>query len=99
MLLKEVIEIIEFTDTDSFSEALDIFNKNGILFASMLPLLDVVFDVAPQQLCHKLKDIGFKGSIEVVKINKNNKSDYVIYDSHQFRISDVEQWVALDNNR
>ncbi len=94
-----MIEIIEFTDTDNFSEALDIFNKNGIVFASMLPLLDVVFDLAPQQLCRKLKDIGFKGSIEVVKISKNHRSDYVIYDSQQLKISDVEHWVALDNIR
>ena len=97
MLLEKIVEIIEFTDTDSISEALETFNKCGIVAGTAFPYLDVIFDNAPEQLSNKLKQIGFKGTIEITKINtKRIKNSYAVYDSTRYSQIDAQSWLETD---
>lgn len=85
MLLEEAVQIIDFTDTDSFAEAMDLFNQEGVISSSMLPYMKVVLDTAPAQLCTKLKSVGFKGKVELVRPhNSDSANDYVIYDAERY---------------
>jgi hypothetical protein len=94
MLLEQLIEIIEYTDTDHFAEALNRFNENGIISGSTLPFLNVVFEKADVPLCNKLKSIGFIGQIEVTSAKTNqDKTEYAIYDSARFSSTDAQKWI------
>lgn len=94
MLLEQIIEIIEHTDTDHFAEALNSFNEYGIISGSTLPFLNVVFEKADVPLCNKLKSIGFIGEIEVTSAKTNqDETEYVIYDSVRFSPTDAQKWV------
>ncbi|WED24834.1 hypothetical protein L3Q72_18340 [Vibrio sp. JC009] len=94
MKLEEIVQIIELTDTDSFSEAIETFNCEGIIPDSALPFMNVVFDKAPAQLCAKLTDAGFKGEPVVVKSEKPTvTASYVVYDSLRYNLSDLKDFV------
>ena len=93
MVLEEVIEIIEMTDTDLFSEALESFNEHGIISGASLPFLNVVYETAPNHLCDKLTLIGFKGIVNIQKVVNTGSSEYVVYDSARHSIGDIRSWV------
>ncbi|WP_295891474.1 hypothetical protein [uncultured Vibrio sp.] len=84
MLLEEVVEIIELTDSDHLSQAMDLFNEHGFVQAQYLPFMNVVFETAPEQLAKKLSQIGFKGEVQVEK--NEDGSDYVIFDAKRTQI-------------
>ncbi|KII77347.1 hypothetical protein [Vibrio renipiscarius] len=86
MLLNDVIQIIEFTDTDHFSEAMDDFNAHGITHSNQLPFLNVVYDKAESALLEKFGKIGFKGNVQLVK---TAQGDYIVFDANQFDVEDV----------
>ncbi|WP_375750497.1 hypothetical protein [Vibrio sp. HN007] len=67
MLLEQALEIIEYTDSDQYEEAIDMFNQNHIINGSMLPFLNVIFEIAPEQLCKRLKSAGFTGDVSIAK--------------------------------
>lgn len=81
MLLNEIVEIIELTDSDHLSEALDEFNQHGVVSANRLPFLNVVYDKAKPNLLKKLSSIGFKGELQCAK--KHN-GDYIIFNANTF---------------
>jgi len=94
MLLKQVVDIIEHTDSDHLSEALELFNENGIILGSLLPFLNVVLDKAPVPLCHKLKSIGFIGDIRLIQIKKNkDQRYYAVYDLTRFSHVKAKEWL------
>jgi hypothetical protein len=97
MLLEQCIEIIEFTDSDSLADALDAFNQHGIIANSALPYLAVIFDNAPTQLCHKLKQVGFKGDLDIKGLNIDSKGlCYVVYDKSSFNANDAQAWLETN---
>ncbi len=90
MLLEQVLEVIEYTDTDHLAGALELYNDNGFVEAQALPFLNVVFDIAPSQLVSKLVAIGFKGQPTLAK--DANADTYVVFDLERFNnLSDIQQ--------
>ncbi|PMH76629.1 hypothetical protein [Vibrio cyclitrophicus] len=79
MLLEEVVEIIELTDSDYLSHAMELFNEHGFVDAESLPFMNVVFETAPDQLAKKLSQIGFKGLVQVEK--NEDASGFTIIDA------------------
>lgn len=86
MLLNEIAEIIEFTDTDNLSDAMDIFNAEGLVHSNQLPFLDVIYDKAEALLLEKLARIGFKGRPQCVK---TADGDYILFDEMKLSAQDV----------
>lgn len=97
MLLEEVVEIIELTDSDSLAQALEQFNQQGMISADMLPFMNVVFDKAPEQLCSRLVQSGFKGRPELTLVAEKVPSrSYVVFDAEQFSSVDAQNWLAAN---
>lgn len=97
MLLEKIIEIIELTDTDTISQALEKFNKSGIVSSSVFPFLNVIFDSAPKQLCNKFKQAGFKGSIDIANIKTDGiKTEFAVYDSLRYSKSEAQNWLEIE---
>ncbi|MGF1753607.1 hypothetical protein L4C33_08430 [Vibrio makurazakiensis] len=90
MLLEDVVEIIELTDTDLLSQAMEIFNEKGIVGATHFPFMNVVFDKAPEQLAKRLSDIGFKGNVQVTKCERT--TSYVVFDAARIQLDEANQW-------
>ncbi|MCF7505795.1 hypothetical protein [Vibrio sp. L3-7] len=83
MLLEEVVEIIELTDSDHLSQAMELFNEHGFVDAESLPFMNVVFETAPDQLATKLSQIGFKGLVKVEK--SEDASGFIIVDAERIQ--------------
>ncbi|MDN3681605.1 hypothetical protein QWZ04_14870 [Vibrio tapetis subsp. quintayensis] len=81
MLLNDIVEIIEMTDTDHLSQAMDTFNAQGRVHSNSLPFLNVVYDKAGSLILEKLSSIGFKG---VAQYTKTLEGDYIIFDANKF---------------
>ncbi|MEZ8105574.1 hypothetical protein DS893_17155 [Vibrionales bacterium C3R12] len=81
MLLNDIVQIIEMTDTDHLSQAIDTFNEQGRIHSDHLPFLNVVYDKAGNLLLDKLNSIGFKGAPQYAK---DLNGDYVIFDANKF---------------
>ena len=97
MLLEQLIEIIEFTDSDSLADALESFNEQGIIANTALPYLAVIFANVPTQLCDKLKQVGFKGDIHIVNLNTDSKSNcYAAYDACRFSANEALAWLEVN---
>jgi len=97
MLLEQLIEIIEFTDSDTLADALDTFNKQGIITHPALPYLDVIFDNAPTQLSKKLTQVGFKGEIHIVTLNTDHYGKcHAVYDATRFSANDAQAWLEAN---
>ncbi|PTP89785.1 hypothetical protein CWO04_03830 [Vibrio splendidus] len=86
MLLEEVVEIIELTDSDHLSQAMELFNEHGFVDTESLPFMNVVFETAPDHLAKKLSQIGFKGLVQVEK-NKD-ASGFTIIDADRALLKD-----------
>jgi len=86
MLLNEIAEIIEFTDTDHLSDAMETFNAEGLVHSSQLPFLNVVYEQADKLLLEKLARIGFKGNLQCLKAVNG---DYIIFDTSRITTEDV----------
>lgn len=96
MLLEEVVQIIELTDTDNFAEALELFNRDGLVSADMLPFMKVVFAKAPHQLCDKLRECGFKGIPALASgAESSSEGSYVVYNAERYSEADAQQWLVL----
>ncbi|WP_210441754.1 hypothetical protein [Vibrio crassostreae] len=85
MLLEEVVEIIELTDSDHLSQAMELFNEHGFVDAEHLPFMTVVFETAPEHLAKKLSQIGFKGLVKVEK--SEDATGFMIFDAEQIQFS------------
>ena len=85
MQFEEVIEIIELTDSDTLSDAVESFNQNGKISDSSLPFLNVVFELAPDQLCNKLAEAGCKGKPAIISRQKQESKHFIIYDKSRFK--------------
>ena len=85
MLLDEVVEIIELTDSDHLSQAMELFNEHGFVDAEHLPFMTVVFETAPEHLAKKLSQIGFKGLVKVEK--SEDATGFMIVDAEQIQFS------------
>ncbi|PTP03872.1 hypothetical protein CWO17_12975 [Vibrio sp. 10N.286.45.A3] len=85
MLLEEVVEIIELTDSDHLSQAMELFNEHGFFDAEHLPFMTVVFETAPEHLAKKLSQIGFKGLVKVEK--SEDATGFMIVDAEQIQFS------------
>lgn len=97
MLLEQLIEIIEFTDSDSLADALQSFNEQGIIANSALPYLAVIFDNVPTQLCNKLKQVGFKGDIYIAVLNTDSKGKcYAVYNASRFSANEAQGWLEAN---
>jgi len=97
MLLEQLIEIIEFTDSDSLADALESFNEQGIIANSALPYLAIIFTNVPTQLCDKLKQVGFKGDICITALNTDSKGKcHAIYDACRFSVNDAQAWLEAN---
>ncbi|MDG3088524.1 hypothetical protein P7F88_21635 [Vibrio hannami] len=92
MLLEQALEVIEYTDSDHYAEAIDVFNRNHLVNGNMLPFLDVIFDIAPVQLCQQLKSVGFNGE---VAISKATSGSYVVYNAQQITEQEAVDKVSL----
>ena len=90
MLLEEVVEIIELTDSDHLSQAMELFNEHGFVHAEQLPFMKVVFDTAPEHLVKKLSQVGFKGKVEIVKAE--GASDYIVFDAARAESEGAINW-------
>ena len=100
MLLEKIVEIIELTDTDTISEALETFNRCGIVSSAAFPYLDVIFDSAPKQLCSKFKQVGFKGVVDIIKVTSDGVgSCYAVYDSIRYSKSDAQSWLEAEYSK
>jgi len=86
MLLNELAEIIEFTDTDHLSDAMDIYNAEGLVHSNQLPYLDVVYDKAEALLLEKLARVGFQGSLKCIQ---TENGDYILFDEVKLSAQDV----------
>lgn len=85
MRLEQVVEIIEFTDTDHLAHAMEVFNQHGFVSDALLPFLGVVFEQAPGQLCNKLSQVGFKGDVTLAVVDKATaESSYVVFNADQY---------------
>ena len=94
MLLEKIVEIIELTDTDSISEALETYNKCGVVSNVVFPYMDVIFDRAPKQLCSKFKQVGFKGMVNITKISTDSMENYyAVYNPIQHSKNDAQSWL------
>lgn len=89
MLLEEVVEIIEFTDSDHLSQAMERFNEYGFVDAKLLPFMDIVFETAPEQLAKKLSQSGFNGQVRVEK--NDDASGFLIIDAGRTQLQDAIQ--------
>lgn len=97
MLLEQLIEIIEFTDSDSFADALESFNEQGIIANSALPYLAIIFENVPTQLCDKLKQVGFKGEIHITTLNTDGKGKcQAVYDASRFSVNEAQAWLEAN---
>jgi hypothetical protein len=95
MLLEDVVEIIELTDSDSLAQALERFNQQGMVAADMLPFMNVVFDKAPEQLCSRLAQSGFKGRPTLTLVGEKVPGrSYVVFDAEQFSSAEAQKWLT-----
>ncbi|WP_102313533.1 hypothetical protein BCV29_18330 [Vibrio cyclitrophicus] len=85
MLLEEVVEIIELTDSDYLSHAMELFNEHGFVDAESLPFMNVVFETAPGQLAKKLAQVGFKGLVQVEK-STAAASGFIVVDAERIQL-------------
>lgn len=93
MLLEHVTEIIEHTNTDHLAVALEQFNAQGVVSSVSLPFLNTVYDNAPDQLCTKLVSAGFKGTLQITKIeNDEGEREYIVFDSSRFSLLTAQKW-------
>ncbi|MEZ8166770.1 hypothetical protein AB4232_05570 [Vibrio sp. 10N.286.46.A8] len=81
MLLNEIVEVIELTDSDYLSEALEEFNLHNVVHSNHLPFLNIVYDNAKPHLLKKLCSIGFKGQIQCEKLISG---DYIIFNADTY---------------
>ncbi|RTZ14930.1 hypothetical protein EJ063_13885 [Vibrio aquaticus] len=86
MLLNEIAEIIEFTDTDHLSDAMETYNAEGLVHSNQLPFLSVVYEQADKLLLEKLARIGFKGNLQCLK---TTNGDYILFDASKVTAEDV----------
>lgn len=91
MLLEQALEIIEYTDSDHYSDAIDLFNKDHLITGDTLPFLNVIFEVAPVQLCQQLKRAGFAGDVSIAK---SECGTYVIYNAQQLSKQEAFQQLS-----
>lgn len=82
MRLEHVIEIIEYTDSDLFEDAIEQFNAHGIVTDAQLPFLDIVYQSAPDALCQRLMGVGCKGRPQVAKGVLSN--GYIVFNAELF---------------
>ncbi|MGL6258709.1 hypothetical protein [Vibrio sp. WXL210] len=88
MQLEQVLEIIEFTDSDLLETAMRRCNQEGLVSSEHFPFLDCVFEQAPNELCARLMRLGFKGDLEVrVQVDEREYTQYLIVDTT--RVADV----------
>lgn len=98
MRLEEIIQILEFTDTDTLEQALNDYNAHGVVNGAVLPFMNVVLEQAPGQVCHKLKQVGFHGKPEIAQISPTSQDRcYVVYDSARYSIEDAQQQIAVNS--
>ncbi|KJY83570.1 hypothetical protein TW81_07265 [Vibrio galatheae] len=86
MLLNDIAQIIEFTDSDHLSQAMDIFNQKGAVHSNQLPFLDVIYANASHLVMKKLTSIGFKG---IAQCTQTRRGDYIIFDANQLSREDA----------
>lgn len=88
MQLEQVLEIIEFTDSDLLETAMQRCNQYGVVTSDHFPFLDCVFEQAPNELCARLMRLGFKGDLEVrVQVGERKDTQYVVVDTE--RVADL----------
>ncbi|MCQ1060328.1 hypothetical protein ACQKPX_14680 [Photobacterium sp. DNB23_23_1] len=93
MLLEQAVEIIEYTDSDTLAQAMDVFNETGIVSGAKFPFLNTVFDNAPVELSERLGVVGFKGCINLAEvITRQDVRGYVIFDSERFSLAEAVKW-------
>ncbi|MGY5451609.1 hypothetical protein ACVFI8_11790 [Agarivorans sp. MS3-6] len=93
MLLQEIVEIISFTDSDLLSETLESFNQHGIVTGDELPFLTIVYEQAPQYVIKKLTDVGFKGALQIVKLETSaSHISYLVFDTARYTLAEAMQW-------
>ncbi|GDY26929.1 hypothetical protein [Agarivorans sp. Toyoura001] len=93
MLLQQVLDVIEFTDSDQLSSAIEQFNHHGVLRSDLLPFMSVVFEKAPEQLAKKLSAVGFNGDVQVAQVdNKLGEANFLVFDSLRFGLSTALEW-------
>ncbi|GLO61099.1 hypothetical protein MACH09_16070 [Vibrio sp. MACH09] len=94
MQLKEANDIIELTDTDTLSHALEKFNSQGVISNELLPFLSVIFETAPEKLSNKLKQTGFKGNICIAKSrDAHEEVNYIVFDSERHNLETATLWL------
>ncbi|MGP8307108.1 hypothetical protein [Vibrio sp. YIC-376] len=86
MLLDDITQIIEFTDSDHLSQALDIFNDKGAVHSNHLPFLNIIYAKASNLVLEKLTSIGFKGNAQCTP---THCGDYIIFDANQFSVEEA----------
>lgn len=98
MLLQQAVEIIEYTNSDTLSESIDVFNQDGIVSSTKLPFMNTVFDNAPIQLIERLAESGFKGSIRLTEvITRQDVRGYVIFNSERFSLAEAVKWGQIND--
>jgi hypothetical protein len=98
MRLEEIIQILEFTDTDTLEQALNDFNAHGFVNGAVLPFMNVVLEQAPELVCHKLKQTGFHGKPKIAQIAPTSQERcYVVYDSARYSVEEVQQQIAVNS--
>ncbi|MDR9827809.1 hypothetical protein RCJ22_19600 [Vibrio sp. FNV 38] len=80
MLLEQILEIIEYTDSDLLEDAMEIFNREGRVDSDVFPFLNCVFEQAPNELCARLSRLGFKGDLEVQRVELAQGHAYTLVD-------------------
>ncbi|MFA0085429.1 hypothetical protein [Vibrio sp. 10N.261.51.F12] len=89
MLFEQIVEIIEFTDSEHLAKAMDIFNQTGTVSDEHLPFLSVVFEQAPEQLIARLVGIGFKGQVVITRIeNAAGGKGYLLIDAERIKVGE-----------
>ncbi len=92
MRLEDIIQIIEFTDTDTLAEAMEIYNRNGMVQSALLPYMQVIIDQAAEPVCHRLKQTGFRGQPEILDISDGLS---VVYDLTRYSADEVRQRIGM----
>ncbi|MDN2481331.1 hypothetical protein [Vibrio agarivorans] len=81
MLLEQILEVIEFTDSDLLEDAMSQCNKEGVVSSELFPFLNCVFEQAPNELCARLSRLGFKGQLTVEKVESKSGVQFQIVDN------------------
>lgn len=92
--LHEVLETIKNISSVDVAEAMASFNRHGIVSDTVMDYTRVVYEHGEDQLCRKLKEVGFSGEVKVVgKYIVHEGNAYAVYDPTIYTADEALSWL------